>query len=114
MTGGVMTKRAGHQEDFASRRTSEFFTPERCWIREDWNTPDDPTVSIARCRVEAGVQTRSHRLRGIDERYLVIDGVGELEIDSGPAVEVRPGDVVIIPAGMSQQIRNVGSHDLTF
>jgi mannose-6-phosphate isomerase-like protein (cupin superfamily) len=103
-----MTEGASHPEDLNNRHAGEFFTPERCWIQENWNTPSDPAVSIARARVEVGVQTQLHRLRGVDERYLVIDGVGGLEIRGAPGVEVRRGDVVMIPSGMSQQIRNVG------
>src|SRR5262249_50479776 len=90
MTGGVMTEGADHRKDLRSPQAGEFFTPERCWIQENWNTPSDPAVSIARARVEAGVQTQLHRLRGVDERYLVIDGVGELEIGGALGVEVRP------------------------
>jgi len=33
-----------------------------------------------------GVQTQLHRLLGVDERYLVIEGVGELEIGGAPGV----------------------------
>ena len=42
----------------------EFYTSEKCYITELSNTPDDPDVSIARARVEPGVTTRWHRLKG--------------------------------------------------
>jgi len=47
---------------------SEFYISERCYIMELSNSPDDPDVSIARARVEPGVTTGRHRLKGITER----------------------------------------------
>ena len=55
---------------------SEFLTPEGCHILESWNDPADGAVSIARARVEPGITTQAHRLRGVIERYLIVDGVG--------------------------------------
>jgi len=67
---------------------SEFYTPERCYIRELSNTPYDPDVSIARARVEPGVTTRWHRLKGITERYYVVTGTGRVEIGNLPPQEL--------------------------
>jgi mannose-6-phosphate isomerase-like protein (cupin superfamily) len=109
-----MIDRSSRREFGVSHQAREFFTSERCWILESWNTPDDPAVSIVRARVEVGVQTQLHQLRGVDERYLVVDGVGEMELGGAPAVRVRPGDIVMIPGGVSQRIRNIGKGDLIF
>jgi hypothetical protein len=49
--------------------SNEFYTPEKCYITELSNMPDDPDVSIARARVKPGVTTRWHRLTGTVERY---------------------------------------------
>jgi hypothetical protein len=49
----------------------EYYTAEKCYITELSNTPEDPDVSIVRARVEPGVTTRWHRLRGIFERYFL-------------------------------------------
>ncbi|NEV61195.1 cupin domain-containing protein [Thiorhodococcus minor] len=87
---------------------------EGCFILESWNSPDDPAVSIARARVEPGVTTRLHRLAGIVERYLILTGQGVLEVGGRPPREVGVGDVVYIPAGCSQRIRNPGEWDLVF
>ena len=54
----------------------EFYTSEKCYITELSNMPDDPDVSIARARVESGVTTRWHRLKGTFERYFIISGIG--------------------------------------
>ena len=92
----------------------EFFTSEKCFITELSNTPDDPTVSIARARVEPGVTTSWHSLIGIAERYCIISGLGRVEIGDIPPQEVHPGDIVIIPPMCRQRITNVGLDDLVF
>lgn len=93
---------------------AEFWTPERCWIAELSNSPDDPDASIARARVAPGVTTRWHRLAGIVERYVVLAGSGRVELGELPPQEVGPGDAVIIAAGCRQRIANVGAEDLVF
>ena len=70
-------------------------------------------MSIARARVEPGVTTQPHRLRGVVERYLIIEGEGRATV-GGAESDVRQGDVVLIPAGVSQQIANTGADDLVF
>ncbi len=92
----------------------EFETDERCHILESWNVPEDREVSIARARVAPGVRTQLHRLGETVERYLMISGEGEVEVGELPPERVGPGDVVVIPAGVPQRIRNVGEADLLF
>ena len=92
---------------------AEFYTEERCHILELDNDPVDPQCSIARARVAAGVETQWHRLRDTTERYVMLEGQGEVSV--GELVEpVGPGDVVLIPAGVRQKIRNTGTVDLVF
>ncbi len=95
-------------------QVEEFFTSEQCFITELSNTPGDPAVSIARARVEPGITTRWHRLRGITERYCVLAGEAEVELGDMPPQTVVPGDVVLIPPGTRQRIRNTGECDLIF
>ena len=92
----------------------EYRTPERCQVLETWNDASDPGASIARVRVAAGVTTQLHRLRGVDERYLIAEGTGSVRIGDAIPEAVRPGDVVVIPAGTPQQISNTGHADLVF
>ncbi|HOD27936.1 MAG TPA: cupin domain-containing protein [Syntrophales bacterium] len=92
----------------------EFYTAEQCFITELSNTPDDPDVSIARARVEPGVTTRRHRLKGTTERYLIIRGRGLVEVGEQPLREVTTGDIVIIPPMSPQRISNIGKDDLIF
>lgn len=93
---------------------SEHPTAERCAILESWNRPEDPAVSIARARVAPGVATRPHRLRGVVERYVILAGQGAVRVGEAPESPVGPGDVVVIPAGVPQSIRNTGAQDLVF
>ena len=92
----------------------EFYTSERCYITELSNGPDDPEASIARARVERGVSTRWHRLRGTVERYYILQGRGRAEIGNLPPQDVAPGDVVVIPPMCRQRITNIGREDLVF
>lgn len=93
---------------------AEYDTPERCYINELSNAADDPEVSIARARVAPDVTTRWHRLRGIAERYVILEGRGRVEIGELPPTDVATGDVVSIPPGCRQRIANTGSGDLVF
>lgn len=92
----------------------EIETQERCHILEVANDSGDKTVSIARARVEPGVTTSLHRLRGVAERYIIVAGVGRVEVAGLEPTEVGPGDVVRIPPDTSQRITNIGTTDLVF
>jgi len=93
---------------------AEFATSERCSIVEVSNSADDAEVSIARARVAPGVVTRWHRLAGTAERYVVLEGMGRVEVGDDVRETVTSGDVVLIPAGVAQRIANVGECDLVF
>ena len=93
---------------------TEFYTPEKCYIVELSNTPDDPEASIARARVAPGGTTRWHRLIGTAERYVILDGSGRVQVGSLPPQKVGAGDVVLIPPSCPQRIANIGEKDLIF
>ena len=93
---------------------AEFYTPEKCYIIELSNTPDDPDASIARARVAPGVTTRWHRVVGTVERYVILEGSGRMEVGSLPPQDVGAGDVVLIPPSCRQRITNLGQGDLIF
>ncbi len=94
--------------------SGEYFFDEGCFITEWWNSTDDPLVSVARARVEPGVSTHWHRLSGIVERYVILDGEGVAEVGDAVPQPVRPGSIVLIPAGAPQRITNTGTRDLVF
>lgn len=92
---------------------SEYYFKEGCYITEYLNNGADPAVSIARARVTPGRRTRRHRLRGLTERYLILEGEGEALI-GGETMRLIAGDVVVIPPETEQCIENVGTKDLIF
>lgn len=93
---------------------AEYAMPELCRILESWNDAADPAVSIARARVAPGVTTKRHRLHGVVERYVILQGAGRVNVGDAVEQAVAPGDVVIIPAGATQRIANTGGSDLVF
>ena len=92
---------------------AEFWTRERLYITEHMNDPENPRVSLADARVEPGVTTELHRLR-VDEWYVIRQGKGRMEVGGNDPFDVGPGDTVVIPAGVSQCITNIGADDLVF
>jgi mannose-6-phosphate isomerase-like protein (cupin superfamily) len=92
---------------------AEFWTEERCHITEMHNSPASPDASLALARVEPGVVTQLHRLKGVTERYIVRKGAGMLEVD-GIEQALGVGDQAVIAAGAAQRITNTGPGDLEF
>jgi mannose-6-phosphate isomerase-like protein (cupin superfamily) len=96
------------------RLADEFHTIEGCYITELSNSGDDPEISIARARLEPGVTTRWHRLRGTSERYFIVSGQGRVEVGELAPRVVTGGDIVLIPPLCRQRITNTGTADLVF
>jgi len=92
----------------------EFETAERCFITEVANSPAGGNVSIARARVEPGVTTARHKLRGVSERYIIVSGQGLAEIGVLEPKAVTAGDVICIPPDTPQRITNTGDDALIF
>ena len=97
-----------------ANEADEYYFEEGCFILELSNSLADPGVSIARARVKAGVTTKLHRLNGVVERYVILAGVGEVEVAELESQQVSAGDVVIIPSLCPQRITNIGTEDLIF
>jgi len=92
----------------------EFFTEERCHILELLNESDDRSQSLARSRVEPGVTTAWHRLKGTTELYYILSGEGQVELGEDFVRQIAINDVVRIPADIPQRITNTGTEDLIF
>ena len=74
-------------------RGVEVYTPERCYITELANTPDDPAASVALARVVPGVTTRWHRLIDtIDSSTAQAGDKFHATLDAPIAID---GDVVV-------------------
>ena len=91
----------------------EVWTTERCYITELVNEDAWPEFSVARCRVEPGITTQLHTL-SVHEVYVIESGSGLMSVGDDAPWPVGRGDVVTIPVGASQRIRNTGSEDLVF
>lgn len=103
-----------HPNIYLTQFETEFYTSEGCHITEIFNRHPNPEVSIAQARVEAGVTTANHLLRGVAEWYYILSGHGEMFINGVSVGHVSPGTVVHIPADTPQYIRNSGQEDLVF
>lgn len=93
---------------------STFLTEERCYINELFNTSNDEKCSIAKASVEIGISTQLHAVKNTVERYVILDGEGEVEINHQEAIKVSALDVVVIPEGQPQKISNTGTKTLVF
>lgn len=93
---------------------SEYYFTEGCWINELWNSLEDHDVSIARVRVEPGERTALHLLHKTRERYVILQGKGIVNVGDKTPEIVRKNDVVIIPPGTKQSIKNPEENDLIF
>ncbi len=69
--------------------------------------------SIAHAIIPPGESTLPHLLKNSVELYYILEGSGEMHIGSRSA-PVHPGQIVLIPRGRSQYIRNTGKGDLVF
>jgi mannose-6-phosphate isomerase-like protein (cupin superfamily) len=90
----------------------EFMTDENVFILESWHSPLDPALSIARGRLAPGATSVPHILPGTAERYIIVEGEGELALAGLGVRPVRAGDVVFFPAGRPQTVTNTGETDL--
>lgn len=85
---------------------------EGCEINQVANDPRDSAVSIVRARVGVGSRTSPHVVL-VNERYFIAKGTGVAELGWSKH-PVGPGDLVSIPHGARQLIRNSGTEPLEF
>jgi len=91
--------------------TDEFWTSERVYIAELYNTETRSDVSLARARVDPGVTTQLHSL-SVREVYIILEGTGLMDNGQQEPIAVGPGDHVDIAPGEPQRIKNTGSTPL--
>ena len=99
---------------YRSESAAEYYFEEGCYILELLNDPADPDVSVARVRVPPSGETEWHLLSSTVERYVMLSGQGEVSVGDDPPAPVGPEDVVLIPEGVKQRIRNTGDDELVF
>ena len=83
----------------APSQPDEFWTEERCYITEVLNDPKVPEFSLAIARVEPGVTTQLHALRGISEIYILRQGEGIAEVD-GKEIPLNAGLSLLSPKAL--------------
>jgi mannose-6-phosphate isomerase-like protein (cupin superfamily) len=89
----------------------EIPTAERVLIAENYSAED---VSVAQARIKPGITTMAHHLDGVNEMYIITSGTGQVDVGNLESTTVTKGDLVVIPAGVSQRISNIGKTDLVF
>lgn len=94
-----------------AKSLKETATRERCLITESYSSEN---LSIAQARVKPGITTLAHHLVGVNEIYLITSGEGQVDVGDLQPTKVTAGDLIVIPAGESQRISNIGKSDLVF
>ncbi len=102
------------QEIIRAESKSEKYFEEECFITEILNSAEHPDVSVSKAKVKPGVTTVRHRLKETREKYFILSGKGEMEINGKPVGVAQNGDIVVIPENSSQRIKNIGQDDLIF
>jgi mannose-6-phosphate isomerase-like protein (cupin superfamily) len=69
--------------------------------------------SVAHAIVPHSESTRPHVLKNSIELYYILEGTGEMHIGTR-STPVHPGQIILIPRGRKQYIRNTGTGDLVF
>ena len=69
------------------------------------------TISIT--ELHAGKETRGHKHENVEEVYVCLDGVGEMEVDT-EHFKFEKGDVVVIPQGAFHRVYNTSKKELKF
>ncbi len=77
------------------------------------NEPLNLPYSLAFATLEVGASSKPHILKQSEEVYVIVSGSGTATVGK-EEFAVQPGDVVLIPAGVVQFIRNDGDEVLKF
>ena len=93
---------------------NKFSSDERCDINELLNQELDDSCSIAKACVAPGIKTQLHCVQHTSERYVILQGKGEVLINHETPRSVTCLDTVFIPPGVAQQIINTGDEELQF
>ena len=77
-----------------------FLTKDGSTIRSILDRTNAPVQkqSLAEARVPAGGRTERHYHKAAEELYFILEGAGEIELDSERRT-VGPGDAILIPPG---------------
>jgi len=76
-------------------------------MQNDLSVPGREVVQV-RVEFPPGLVAANHSHPG-EELVYVIEGVFEYQLEGEPAVTLKAGDVLFIPAGKNHSVKNVGS-----
>jgi quercetin dioxygenase-like cupin family protein len=77
--------------------------------KHDLSIPGREAVQV-RVEIAPGVLAVRHKHPG-EEIIYVLEGLIEYKIDGKPAVTLKPGDVLFVPAGAVHSAKNVGKNN---
>lgn len=102
-------------EIFQRDEATPFITADGSQIREliHPNFSCAQNQSLAEATLAPGCATTEHYHPRAEEIYYILQGTARLQLE-GQTCDLRPGDAVLIPAGVRHKIWNIGPGDLRF
>ena len=82
-------------------------------VKHEEADPQSKLMMVNLARVLVGKVHPAHIHRTMEEIFYFLEGEGEVILD-GEVESVRSGDRIIVPAGVSHEIRNTGKIELKF
>ena len=80
-------------------------------MQNDLSVPGREVVQV-RVEFPPGLVAANHSHPG-EELVYVVEGLFEYQLEGEPAVKLKAGDVLFIPAGKKHSVKNVGSGNAT-
>jgi quercetin dioxygenase-like cupin family protein len=103
VAGGVLTLPVAQAQFPGLKRTG--------LMQKDLSVPGREVVQV-RVEFPPGLVAANHSHPG-EELVYVIEGLFEYQLEGEPAVTLKAGDVLFIPAGKNHLVKNVGSGNAT-
>lgn len=73
-----------------------------------YGATDDEKIGIVVWNLEPGQENERHVHTVIDHVHVVLSGEAEYHVADGPALTVRAGQAIMVPAGVMHGVRNIG------
>ena len=103
VAGGVLALHSAQAQFPGLKRTG--------LMQNDLSVPGREVVQV-RVEFPPGLVAANHSHPG-EELVYVVEGLFEYQLEGEPAVTLKAGDVLFIPAGKKHSVKNVGSGNAT-
>jgi len=103
VAGGILTLHSAQAQFPELKRTG--------LMQNDLSVPGREVVQV-RVEFPPGLVAANHSHPG-EELVYVVEGLFEYQLEGEPAVTLKAGDVLFIPAGKKHSVKNVGSGNAT-